>query len=59
MEELLSMYLGPSEILLAATLEFKNDISGRQISEASNDMLKKVQAVEPRVFRLFLRADCH
>lgn len=55
-KELLSMYLGPDEILLAATLHFQDGISAREIRQASDEILKKLRAAEPRVMRLFLRA---
>ena len=55
--EILSMFLGPNHILLAATVDFQDGLTGQQISEASNDVLKHLQEVEPRVCRLFLRAD--
>jgi cation diffusion facilitator family transporter len=54
--ELLSMYLGPDEILLAATLHFKQDLSGREIRQASDEILNHLQEVEPRVLRIFLHA---
>lgn len=55
-EELKSMYLGPDEILLAATLAFDQGMTGKQIRDASDEMLDRLQEVEPRVMRLFLRA---
>ena len=54
--ELLTMYLGPDEILLAATIHFNQDLSRGQIREATDEILRRLQESEPRVLRLFLRA---
>jgi|HubBroStandDraft_5_1064220.scaffolds.fasta_scaffold34867_2 hypothetical protein len=51
------MYLGPNEILLAATVEFRDETTAREIKEASDDIVARLRQVEPRVTRLFLRAD--
>jgi cation diffusion facilitator family transporter len=56
-DEILSMYLGPDEILLAATLEFQEGVSAREVSDISDDVVLKLREIEPRVTRLFLRAD--
>lgn len=57
LDKILSMYLGPDEILLAATLDFPEGTTARQVRETSDRILTKLQKVEPRVARLFLRAD--
>lgn len=54
---LLSMYLGPDEILLAATLEFEHGTTAHQVREISDRAMARLRQVEPRVTRLFLRAD--
>jgi cation diffusion facilitator family transporter len=54
--ELLSMYLGPDEILLAVTLHFKQDLSGQEMRQASDEILNHLKEVEPRVLRIFLHA---
>jgi divalent metal cation (Fe/Co/Zn/Cd) transporter len=56
-DEILSMYLGPNEILLAATLAFEKGTSAHHVRKISDDILGKIRRVEPRVARLFLRAD--
>jgi cation diffusion facilitator family transporter len=56
-DEVLSMYLGPDEILLAATLVFQEGVSAREVSDISDDVVQKLREIEPRVTRLFLRAD--
>jgi len=53
--EVLSMQLGPDEILMAATLDFNDDMSGPQLEEAADDLTKKLKAADPRITRVFLR----
>lgn len=53
--ELLSMYLGPHEILLAASLTFAEGTTAAEVRDISNAALAKLREVEPRVGRLFLR----
>jgi cation diffusion facilitator family transporter len=56
-DELLSMYQGPDEILLAATLRFKEGTLANEVKDMSNAVITRLRDVEPRVTRLFLRAD--
>jgi cation diffusion facilitator family transporter len=56
-EELLSMYQGPDAILLAATLAFKEGTTANDIKDISNTVVARLREVEPRITRLFLRAD--
>jgi cation diffusion facilitator family transporter len=53
--EVLTMHLGPNEILMAATLDFRNDLSGPEVEEATDVLTGKLQAADPRITRLFLR----
>jgi cation diffusion facilitator family transporter len=53
----LSIYLGPEDILLAATLEFKAGTTAHQVKEVSDHVIARLQKAEPRITRLFLRAD--
>jgi cation diffusion facilitator family transporter len=53
--EVLSMQLGPDEILMAATLDFQDDLTGPQLEEASDQLTEKLLAADPRITRLFLR----
>ena len=57
LEELLSMYLGPDEILLAATIAFADGTSAREVAEIGDGIMARLRVAEPRVKRLFLRAD--
>ena len=53
--EVLSMQLGPDEILMAATLDFNDDMSAPQLEEAADALTKKLKAADPRITRVFLR----
>ncbi len=53
--EVLSMHLGPQEILLAATLDFRDDLSGPQLEEAADDLTRRLKAADDRITLLFLR----
>jgi cation diffusion facilitator family transporter len=56
-KELLSMYLGPDEILLVATLRFKEGTTAHQVREVSDHVMARLRESEPRITRIFLRAD--
>jgi hypothetical protein len=51
------MYLGPDEILLVAALDFKDGTTAQQVQDVSTDILARLREVEPRIAKLFLRAD--
>ncbi|MGE0225853.1 MAG: cation diffusion facilitator family transporter [Acetobacteraceae bacterium] len=54
-KELLSMHLGPSEILLAITIDFRDNLSGDEVEQAALDLTHRVECDHPEVTRLFLR----
>ena len=54
--DILSMYFGPEEIMLAARLEFADGLSAHQVDQLVGDLTRRLKAVEPRINRLFLRA---
>ena len=54
--EVLSMHLGPREILLGVTLDFKDDLTARQIEDAADDLAGGVRSVDPRITRVFVRS---
>jgi cation diffusion facilitator family transporter len=56
-KELLSMYLGPDEILLVAALDFKDGTTAQQVQDVSTGIVARLREVEPRITKLFLRAD--
>jgi cation diffusion facilitator family transporter len=53
--EVLSMHLGPQEILMAATVDFRNDLTGPQLEEAVDELTARLQSADPRITRLFIR----
>jgi cation diffusion facilitator family transporter len=53
--EVLSMQLGPDEILMAATLDFNDNMSTPQIEKAADNLTKKLKSADPRITRVFLR----
>jgi cation diffusion facilitator family transporter len=53
--EVLSMNLGPQEILMAATVDFCDDLTGPQLEEAVDELTDRLQSADPRITRLFIR----
>ncbi|MDB5460068.1 MAG: cation transporter [Caulobacteraceae bacterium] len=53
--EVQSMHLGPEEILVAATLDFDDSLSGPQLEEAADELTDRLKAADRRITRLFLR----
>ena len=54
--EVLSMHLGPREILLGGTLEFQDSLTAREIEDAADDFANEIRAVDPRITRVFVRS---
>ena len=54
--EVLSMHLGPQEILLGVTLDFHDDRTAVQIEDAGDDFAQAIQAIDPRITRVFVRS---
>ena len=53
--EILTMFLGPDVLLVAATLQFKSGLSGKEVAEASDDVCAKLRSADKRINQLFLR----
>lgn len=53
--EIQSMHLGPQDILVAATLDFHDDLTAPQLERAADEMTERMKAAEPRITRVFLR----
>ena len=53
--EVLSMQLGPQEVLIAATVDFCDSLSGPEQEEAADQLTAKLKASDPRITRLFIR----
>jgi cation diffusion facilitator family transporter len=54
-EELLSLHLGPAEVLLAMTIDFRDDLPGAEIERAAADLIRRIEASHPEITRVFLR----
>jgi cation diffusion facilitator family transporter len=53
--EIQSMHLGPQDILVAATIDFHDDLTGPQLEKAADELTERLKAAEPRITRVFLR----
>lgn len=53
--EIQSMHLGPQDILVAATLDFRDGLTGKQLERAADELTERLKAAEPRITRVFLR----
>lgn len=54
--EVLSMHLGPREILLGVTLDFQDALTAGEIEDAADDFAAAIRAVDPRITRVFVRS---
>lgn len=54
--EVLSMHLGPREILLGVTLDFKDALTAGEIEDAADDFAVAIRSVDPRITRVFVRS---
>jgi cation diffusion facilitator family transporter len=54
-DEILSLHLGPNEVLLAVTIDFREDLSGEEVEAASRELIQKIQKARPEITRAFLR----
>lgn len=55
MVELLTMHLGPAEILLAMTLDFHDGLSRGDVQAAVDDLTEQLRREHPEITRIFLR----
>jgi len=53
--EVLSMHLGPTEVLVAVTIDFDDRLTGDEIERAALDLTRSVEHAHPEITRLFLR----
>ncbi|MBO9547295.1 cation diffusion facilitator family transporter [Caulobacter sp.] len=54
--EVLSMHLGPQEILLGVTLDFQDALTAGELEAAADDFAGAIRAVDPRITRVFIRS---
>lgn len=53
--EVLSMHLGPREVLVGVTIDFDDDLPGGEIEQAVQELSGRIRAARPEITRLFLR----
>ncbi|WP_343715080.1 cation diffusion facilitator family transporter [Inquilinus sp.] len=53
--EILTMHLGPAEILLAMTVDFRDGLDRREALLAVDELTGRLKDAQPRVTRIFLR----
>jgi len=53
--EVLSMHLGPQEILVGVTLDFDDGLPGGEVERAAAELSRRIGAAQPGITRLFLR----
>ncbi|MBW8724443.1 MAG: cation diffusion facilitator family transporter [Inquilinus limosus] len=53
--ELLTMHLGPAEILLAMTLDFHDGLPREDVQAAVDDLTEQLRREHPEITRIFLR----
>ena len=53
--EIQSMHLGPQDILVAATLDFRDDLTAPELEKAADELTGQLRAAEPRITRVFIR----
>jgi cation diffusion facilitator family transporter len=53
--EVLSMHLGPQEVLVGVTIDFRDDLPGGEIERAAGELSRKIQQARPEITRIFLR----
>jgi cation diffusion facilitator family transporter len=53
--EIQSMHFGPQDILMAATLDFRDDLTAPELEKAADELTVKLKQAEPRISRVFIR----
>jgi cation diffusion facilitator family transporter len=54
-DELLSMHFGPSEVLLAVSIDFRDELPGGAIEQAARELTGQIERDHPTFTRVFLR----
>jgi cation diffusion facilitator family transporter len=54
--ELLTMYLGPTDMLVAVRLDLRDDLTAREVEELSNRIDRELREADPDVAQVFLDA---
>jgi cation diffusion facilitator family transporter len=53
--EIHTMHFGPQDILVAATLDFRDDLTAPELEKAADELTEKLKKAEPRITRVFIR----
>lgn len=54
-DEVLSLHLGPADVLLAITIDFRDELPGDAIETAARELIARIEAEHPEIKRVFLR----
>ena len=54
--EVLTMHLGPREVLLNLSIDFKDAMDSTQVEEAIGDLERRIKTAAPQVKRIFIEA---
>ncbi|MBX3532563.1 MAG: cation transporter [Rhizobiaceae bacterium] len=54
-EEVLSMHLGPEEIMVAISIDLRDDMTSPEIEDAAREIADTLKARQPSISRVFLR----
>ncbi|MFC0408839.1 cation diffusion facilitator family transporter [Roseomonas elaeocarpi] len=54
-DEVLSLQLGPQEVLVALTIDFREDLSGNEVEQAAAELTRMIETEHPEITRVFLR----
>ena len=54
--EVLTLHLGPRDILLTVSLDFKDNLSSRQVEEAISSFETRIKEKFPEITRVFIEA---
>lgn len=57
--QLLTLHLGPDEVLLAMKLAFRPSLSVEQVEDVTNRVEANIRAAMPRMRKIFIEADSH
>ena len=53
--QILSMHLGPEEILLAITLDMRDDLPGGRLEAVTTELSRRIEQAHPEITRVFVR----
>jgi divalent metal cation (Fe/Co/Zn/Cd) transporter len=54
--EVLTLHLGPEDILLNVSLDFEDNLSSGQVEEAISDLESRIKGIFPEIRRVFIEA---